>query len=60
MKKVAKGMSKKKGAVPKPVSDPPGKNASSAKSEGGIDLKRGYNVLSRPGALESGKGARKS
>ncbi len=60
MKKIAKGMSKKKSTVPRPVSDPSGKHASSAKSEGGIDLKKGYNVLSRPGALESGKGARKS
>lgn len=51
MKKVAKGMSKKKGTVPRPVSDPPGKNASAAKAEGGIDLKKGYNVVGRPEVL---------
>jgi len=48
MKKIAKGMSKTKGTVPKPVSDPPGKHASSSKSEAGINLKKGYNVVGRP------------
>jgi len=48
---LAKGLSKKKSTVPKPVTDPPGKNASSTKSEGGIDLKKGYNVVGRPEVL---------
>lgn len=53
--KIAKGLSGKKSTVPKPVSDPPGKNASMAKSTGGVDLKKGHNVISRPPVLGKAK-----
>lgn len=43
----------------KTVQDPSGKNASQAKSDHGVDLKKGYDVISRPGALEKPDKVRK-
>lgn len=44
----------------KTVQDPGGKDASDTASRAGVDITKGYDVISRPGVLESPTGPRKT